>query len=505
MYKKTKLYIYTFLGVGLTVFIIGYFGINLSLKYIQQQYINLQIDVNKRQAERMASFIKSEIRMGIPLETIRKEFQSSIEGTEFDKGFLCMYDTKINQLVCHPDANAVGMTFNEDFIFQSQNSNLRIQISDIYGEKKPAGGVFEQGKMRTDIIYTVPVEGTDWFVNAHENIDAISKEIKVLRFNYILGSLFLGLIIAISATLTARSISRIYEKQIEQKNEELQTLNVTISHQNEEISTQLEVIAKKNKETTDSINYAEKIQSALLPSITLLSSIFPDNFVLYKPRDIISGDFYWFSEVNQHFVVVAADCTGHGVPGAFMSILGITLLNEIVNSRKIIQANEILNELRNQIISSLSQSGVKNQQKDGLDIALCIIDKATKSLQFAGAHNPLYIIRRNSTTNSSELTEIKADRLPIGLHPKDDQLFKNNTVQLHPNDSIYLFSDGYSSQFGGEKMETFKLKRLREILLSIQEEPMKKQKEILETTLSSWKGKNDQVDDILIIGVRISG
>jgi len=169
MEKRIKLHLYTFLGVALSIFIIGFFGIELSLNYIQKNYIQLQIDVNKRQAERMALTIKNEIKMGIPTDKIRSSFQESIQGTEFDKGFLCMYDTKLDQLVCHPDINAVGVKFDKDFIFKYQNSKAGTYITDVYKKKMPAGGIFVQGNMRTDIIYTVPIEGTDWFVNAHEN------------------------------------------------------------------------------------------------------------------------------------------------------------------------------------------------------------------------------------------------------------------------------------------------------------------------------------------------
>jgi serine phosphatase RsbU (regulator of sigma subunit) len=504
MDKKFKLYLYTFLGVGLTIFLIGYFGINFSLKYIQRHYIQLQIDVNKRQAERMAYYIKNEIRMGLPLDSIRNEFQASIVGTEFDKGFLCMYDTKQKQLVCHPDANALGVSFTKEFVFRNQNSDVELNISDLYSKKKPAGGIFVQGNMRTDIIYTIPIEGTNWFVNAHENINAISKEIKELRFRYILGSLLFGIIIAISASITARRININYEKKIEQKNVELQALNFKVNQQNEEISTQFEIIAKKNKEITDSIFYAEKIQSAVLPKIDILSSNLPESFVLYKPKDIISGDFYWFNTVNQYFVIVAADCTGHGVPGAFMSMLGIALLNEIINHRGILTTGGILNELRAQVKTSLGQSGIESEQKDGMDIAICIIDKDNKSLQYSGAFNPLYIVRKNEMNNNFDLTEIKADRMPIGVYPKDNQSFRNNEVQLTNNDCIYIFSDGYTSQFGGEHGDTFKSKRFQNLLLSIQHEPLKKHKEVLETTLANWQGKYEQVDDILVIGLKIT-
>lgn len=503
MVKNLKLYLYTFLGVGLTIFCIGYFAINFSLKYIQRHYIQLQLDVNKRQAERMVKFIEHEIHMNQSLDSIRNEFQSSIAGTEYDKGFLCMYDTKLKQLVCHPDPKAVGVSFTKDFVFKNIDSHTDNYISDIYSQHKPKGGIFIQGKARTDIVYTIPVEGTNWFVNAHENIDIISNEIKALRIRYILGSLLLGIIIALAASITARRISRMYERKIEQKNDELQFLNDTIKQQNEEISAQLDIIANKNKEITDSIHYAQKIQSAVLSPIDRLMSKFPESFVLYKPKDIISGDFYWFNELKENFVIISADSTGHGVPGGLMSMLGITLLNEIILHHGILQADAILNELRLQLKTLLGQSNVDSEQKDGIDIAVCIIDKGNKILQFSGAFNPLYIIREKEGTNKFELKEFKADRMPIGIYPKDHQKFQNNIVQLQSGDNIYLFSDGYYSQFGGENCEKYKIKRFQNLLLSVQNLSMKGQLETVESTLLNWQGHNDQIDDILVIGLKI--
>ncbi len=484
-----KLYLYTFLGIGLVVFFTGYFGINISLKYIQKHYIQLQIDVNKRQAEHMAIFIQNEIKRGIPLDSIRNEFQASIQGTEYDKGFLCMYDTKENQMVCHPDAKALGMKFTNNFIFLDQNTGIESYIGNIYNKDKPAGGIFIQSNIRTDIIYTIPVKGTNWFINAHENINAISKEIKILRFRYILGSLILGLIIAIAASFTARGISRHYEKQIEQKNIE--------------ITNQHDKIAVINKEITDSINYAQRIQSAVIPSTEILNKAISDSFVLYKPKSIISGDFYWFGKIDNLIVIVAADCTGHGVPGAFMSMLGVSLLNEIVNHRKIYSAKEILNELRIQVKNSLGQKGLENEQKDGMDIAICTVDIANHQLNYAGANNPLYIIRKNENSSIPELTEIKADRMPVGVHPKDNISFSEHQVKFNPSDNIFIFSDGFVSQFGGEKGETFKSKRLQNLLLSMYNEPMDKQKEKINDALINWQGNHEQVDDILLIGFKV--
>ena len=343
--------------------------------------------------------------------------------------------------------------------------------------------------MRTDIIYTIPIEETNWFLNVHENMNAISEELKQIKFRYIMGALFLGFVIAIAASVTARKISRVYEKQIEQKNEK--------------ITVQRDQIASKNQEITDSINYAEKIQTAVLPSKKLLNEIITDHFIIYRPKDIVSGDFYWFTQTDKYFIIAAADCTGHGVPGAFMSMLGITLLNEIVNNRNIVEAKEILNELREAVKKSLRQEGNYNEQKDGMDIALCVLNNKEQTLQYAGANNPLYIIRKNSESKEHELLEYKADRMPIGIFPKDHLSFNNNDIKLEEDDRIYMFSDGFADQFGGEKGNKFKSKNLKNLILSVQDKSMEEQKKWMENSLDEWQGNYNQVDDILLIGIKI--
>ncbi len=495
MDKKIRLYLYTFLGVGLTIFIIGFFGIELSLKYFQRHYIQLQIDVNKRQAERMAYNIQNELKMGIPRDSITNAFQRSIQGTVFDKGFLCMYDTKLDQLVCHPDVNALGVRFNEDFIFKDQDAESYVDITDIYRNKKPAGGIFVQGNMRTDIIYTIPIEGTDWFVNAHENIDAISTEIKQLRLSYIIGSLIFGLIIAISASLTARRINMNYEKKIEQKNTELRSLNNKINQQNDAISCQLNEIEKKNKAITDSINYAERIQSAMLPSLALLRSNFPDSFLLYMPKDIVSGDFYWSYRRCDRMMAGVFDCTGHGVPGAFMSMLGITLLNETVIREGIDMPHLILNRLREKIIEALGQKGNMAEVRDGMDGSMISYDPADGSLVYSGAFNSLYLVR------DDEIMEYKADRMPLAHYIKMSG-FSFKKIDVMKDDCIFLFTDGYMDQFGGTKLKKISSAQFKEILFRNHRLPMEEQKQALLDTYYKWKGDEDQIDDITIVGIR---
>ena len=312
--------------------------------------------------------------------------------------------------------------------------------------------------------------------------------------------------------------------QIEEKNEELFLLNEEISSQrdylqkfnieltikNEEITKHQNEIEKqkidiefKNKNITDSIVYASFIQHAMLPSTEILEKCTSDFFILYKPCNIVSGDFYWCKQIKNLLYIAAADCTGHGVPGAFMSMLGISLLNEIVSKRDTNPPNLVLNELRKRLKKSLHQFDEESISKDGMDIAFCLIDLETNKLLYSGANSPLYVIRKNETDNGYSLLKHKADRMPIGVHPKDNQQFICKEIDLFLGDRIYIFSDGFVSQFGSSDGEKFKSKRFQDALLNTQELSMTSQKEFLSTTLNEWQGDFDQVDDILVIGLTV--
>jgi serine phosphatase RsbU (regulator of sigma subunit) len=262
------------------------------------------------------------------------------------------------------------------------------------------------------------------------------------------------------------------------------------------IQRQKNEIEIQKQEITDSILYAQRIQKAVLPSSEEVQKILPENFILFLPRDIVSGDFYWMTRQNDYSVFAAVDCTGHGVPGAFMSMLGVSFLNEIVIKTRKLKANLILEQLRTLVKTTLSQS-YEGETKDGMDIALCILNHKTNELQYSGAFNPLYLIRDNN------LLEVKADRMPIGIYHDSEPNFTNNIIQLQKLDCLYIFSDGYVDQFGGNIGKKLLTKTLKEILLKIHREPMARQKDILHETLQRWKGDYKQVDDILMMGIRI--
>ena len=264
-----------------------------------------------------------------------------------------------------------------------------------------------------------------------------------------------------------------------------------------EIQEQKDQLEEKNQNILDSIRYAKRIQEAVTPTKSQMKKFFPEHFVLWRPRDIVSGDFYWMMHKSNKVVVAAADCTGHGVPGAFMSIMGISFLNQIANMPEVNNAADALNHLRSNVITSLNQEGSETDTKDGMDISLCVYDFDGMIMEFSGAYNPLYIIR------DGELSVVKADRMPVGVHDRMDKPFTNNKFTMIKGDVYYILSDGYIDQFGGPKGKKFMTKRFKELLLTIYEKPMEEQSRILEETLIKWRGDIEQVDDIIIIGVRV--
>lgn len=265
---------------------------------------------------------------------------------------------------------------------------------------------------------------------------------------------------------------------------------------NQKLSKQKEKIETQNKAITSSIQYASKIQNAILPKEQLFEDSFKEHFVLFKPRDVVSGDFYFLQKVNQYVVFSAVDCTGHGVPGAFLSMLGSAYLNEIIRRKESIEAGQILDLLRRQIKNLLQQTGEKGEQKDGMDMALCILDTNTNELQYAGAYNPLMLVR------DGELIEYKGDRMPIAISRKEKP-FTNHVLTVKPNDQIYLFSDGFPDQIGGDRAKKYMTKKFKAFLLEQSVKPMAEQKAIVDMEFYKWKGNQKQIDDVTIIAVKV--
>ncbi len=318
----------------------------------------------------------------------------------------------------------------------------------------------------------------------------------------------------ILAALLIYIIIKLYTRRLKQENIRLELV----------IEERTAEIRKQKEELTDSIEYASRIQQALLPSQKLLDKHQIEHFILFKPRDIVSGDFYWIGSINEKLLVVAADCTGHGVPGAFMSMLGMTFIDEIVNKSKVTGTNEILDLLREQVITSLKQSGKRgmDSSKDGMDLAMVSIDLKSNEFQYSGAYNPIYLVRKLKRSEKTKLNkgvelelprgaihdnkhlllQIRADHMPIGISEKKESfqasMFKDEGY------NIYMFSDGFVDQFGGPAKKKFMSRNFKKLILEMQSVPMKDQGAAMEKSLSDWMGNLSQIDDILVMGLRIN-
>jgi serine phosphatase RsbU (regulator of sigma subunit) len=311
---------------------------------------------------------------------------------------------------------------------------------------------------------------------------------------------------------------------LKEKNEEINQQKEEITAQRDEISSQkttlekhIKIIENQKEVLTDSINYAQNIQNAVLPEIDYFKKIFPESFIFYRPKDIISGDFYWFKDFefnNKNYRIVAAvDSTGHGVPGALMSMMGISFISEIFNKKTDLNnPAEIINILRKMVINSLKQKGNFGESKDGFDMALCIFNDTDNELYFAGANSNLKIIRKTNeqeikadkiiNKNNYTFFEIKGDKIPVGISRKINKSFNNHIIKIKNKDTVYIMSDGYVDQFSGEKLSKFKSKRFNDLLIKIQNLEMEKQKNIIITEFENWKKNNEQTDDILVIGIK---
>jgi tetratricopeptide (TPR) repeat protein/serine phosphatase RsbU (regulator of sigma subunit) len=305
--------------------------------------------------------------------------------------------------------------------------------------------------------------------------------------------LIILIIVAIAAFLQKRKSNRL----LALRNQEIEEQKAEIEAQRDLATEQRDMIAEQKTKITDSILYASRIQNALLPPESQMDHMLKQHFILFKPRDVVSGDFYYFQKYKQYTVIVAADCTGHGVPGAFMSMLGISMLNEIMAMENIENAAQILDILRNRVKRNLHQTSVSESNSDGMDLAMILLNRENLTLHFAGANNPLLIVREG------EMISYEGDRMPIGVHIYDEEAFTNQIVNLKKGDKLYMFSDGYVDQFGGKRGRKLMSKNFKNLLLETSQFPLKEQREKLEQFFDKWKGDQKQIDDIVIIGLEI--
>ncbi len=299
---------------------------------------------------------------------------------------------------------------------------------------------------------------------------------------------------ALAAILLLVGLAFFIFRGLRQKNK----ANIALSDKNKIIEEKSLLVEEQHKDITDSIKYAQRIQQAILPPDKLWNNILPQSFVFYQPKDILSGDFYWIEETTEHIFIAAADCTGHGVPGALMSIVNYNLLNRAVLEHGLTNAGAILDSVNKYLTLSLHQTYQESAVRDGMDVSLCVINKKTKKMDFAGAFNSIYLIRNNA------IQEFIPDKQPVGSFIEDNiKPFTSQSFQLLENDVVYMFTDGYADQFGGPKGKKYKYKQLQHLLLSSYTKPFDEQNQIFKSAINDWKGSLEQVDDILLLGYKI--
>ncbi len=420
-----------------------------------------------------------------------------------------------------PAANAAAnraLTWSKDIGVKEFEKNALATLSEIYETQGNTAKALEYYKLFTsmkDSLINQENERSVKFMEAkfetekqQKAIELLSKdnklgEEKIARDKILINAFIFGGIIMLLVLAIA-----VYAFAIKRK------ANKKLVFLNNEVHKQKNQLLEKNTAITDSIQYARRIQTALLTSEQYIKKFIPDFFIINQPKDIVSGDFYWAYHQNNKMYFMCADCTGHGVPGAFMSLLGINFLNEIVIEKKIISPDLVLNELRKEIILSLNQQG-NTETQDGMDCSFCCIDVSATSIEIAAANNPVWIIRppegglkqdENGNFKMApgfKLIELKPDKMPVGKSPKDATPFTLKNYQLKKGDCVYMFSDGFADQFGGPRGKKMKYKFLKETILKNCHLPMAEQKVVLQKCFADWKANFEQVDDVLVMGIKV--
>jgi len=373
-----------------------------------------------------------------------------------------------------------------------QNDEILKQKQEVESQQSTLGKQQEKISQQESQIEQQSIQISEQQTILIERLKAIEKQKMLIWFFVIALILVSGLGYFIYRGYRIKKESNI---KLEAKNRLITQQKDEIQQQKEIAESQRDQIAYQKKHITDSIHYALRIQTALLPSLELFSEKL-DHFVLYKPRDIVSGDFYWVAEIGPQIMIISADCTGHGVPGAFMSMLGVSFLNEIILNKGIIQPDQVINSLREEIIHALKQKESDSEVKDGMDICVCLLDPEKRSLQFAGALCPLWILSKG------ELTEIKGDKMPVAIHETMIP-FTNHWIDLKQGDTFYIFSDGFVDQFGGPNQKKYLSKNFKITLGEMQAKPMYEQGAELDRIFEEWREDVEQIDDVTVIGVRV--
>ncbi len=407
-----------------------------------------------------------------------------------------VFKTKQNKSVVE---NENGKKINYDYIFlHRDNSSLYSgSVIQIKSDKSVETKLLKNEMLKFLLVFGVSVIIILFLI--YNNSRLITKPIKTLAYDVeYISKGHLNKRTNVSGRNEITTLSEQFNKMISQLESYTNELEEKVRERTAEIIRQKEIVEIQNKNIFDSIRYAKKIQNAILPAKDSFNDVFKEYFIFFRPRDIVSGDFYFLQVINDHVVIAAADCTGHGVPGAFMSMLGIAFLNEIVRRREVTKVNEVLNLLRQQIKKSLKQTGGRRETKDGIDMAICVINKQTLELQFSGAYNPMYLVRHG------KLLVYDGDRMPVGIYRKEKDSFTNHEIQLQKGDTIYLFTDGIIDQLNEKTKQKFMKNRFKQLIMEISSLSMPEQKQRIEDVFNKWKGGYKQIDDVLVIGIKIS-
>lgn len=457
-------------------------------------------------------------------------FKYDASKTAFDS---IKFNTQIRSVYCNHDTlfggywgsdqngkkiNNQQVTSIPELIYKNNNISFEFAALSYDNEKENVYSYYLEGfdnswsewTPESKKSYTNLNEGTYTFHIKSKNVYGKEGEEDTYTFTilppwYRTGWAYLGYFVG--AIICIYLITQLSVRRLKRAKERLEAIVINrtaeVVAEKEEVEKQKKIVEIKNKDITDSINYAQRIQQAILPLPEDISKVFPESFIYFQPRDIVSGDFYWFYTLKRNdkkwVYIAAADCTGHGVPGAFMSMIGNTLLNEILNEKQIYETDQILNQLHIEVRAALKQDTAQNTTNDGMDIALVKVDLDTLELQFSGANRALYIFK-----NEKEFIEIKPNKFPIGGYQAETiRSFTQHHIQLQHNDTFYIFSDGYADQFGGVSNKKFMVKRLQNELMAMQNLSLNEQKYLVQKLVMDWKGEAEQVDDILMIGVRV--
>ncbi len=348
-------------------------------------------------------------------------------------------------------------------------TRIKTRNDELGDMNRALGGLIEGLKRTTDFSHAVAAGNFDADFQPMSNDDMLGKALLKMRDE-------LG------------ERERVLEAKVRERTEEM-------VRQKDEVERQSRKVVELYKNVTDSIRYAKRLQESILPPEKRIKELLPDSFVLYRPKDIVSGDFYWVERVGDKVLFAAVDCTGHGVPGAFMSLVGHNGLDQAIRQRRFAHPSEVLQDL-NQIAYEMLHRDRDQFVRDGMDIALCALDTERMELEYAGANSPMYLVR------DGHVMQYTADKRPIGGFEPQGVRFTDHRIKLRKGDVVYIFSDGYADQFGGEKGKKFMYRQFRELLTGIHEQPMERQKGLLIEALNDWKGSHEQVDDILVIGMR---